>query len=237
MVASKQDGSNVDVSHIEIAKKTGEIDVKDQQNVTGADNMNVSSEIEPTNDLGIVYQINEKAMNIISRGLANFYISEDHEKYSKYTKLVKSRATTLDLEAFPALCIICPEFEDLDEKKKADDAESVDSYKEMRNQRFPKTEEESKIDEVQKPKGIHEQKFEQKATPVNTNHTEQKVVVNHKVMSVSVKKDLVQATLQTINNKLGKDKELSHSVLNVAMEVGEFVDDQIWKKIGAKLDI
>lgn len=231
LVQSKESG-NVDAE----VKQQDELKAGDEQKFENADAMQISSPAEPVNDIGVCYKINENALNVITKGIAHYFLTEDHEKYSKFTKLTKSRATELDLEAFPALCIICPEFEN-DEDKKVDDAVSVDSYKEMIALRFPKPETDEKVDEVQKPKGLHDQKYEQKATPVNTNHTEQKVVVNHKIMSVAMKKDLVQATLQIINNKLGKDKELCHAVLNVAMDVGDFVDDEIWKKLGAKLDV
>lgn len=205
-----------------------------EQDGMGKDSTQVS---DPTNKLGFSYKINENALKVATRGLANFLVTEDHEKYSKYLKLAKSRAKTLDLQNFPALCIICPEFEDPDEVKQADQDEPVDAYKQMLMERFPKPEEEKKDDEVQKPKGLHEQKYESKATPVNTNHNDQKVVVNHKVMSVTTKKEMVQAALQVINNKLAKDKELCQAILGTAMEVGEFIDDGIWKKLGAKLDI
>ena len=205
-----------------------------EQDGMGKDSIQVS---DPTNKLGFSYKINENALKVATRGLANFLVTEDHEKYSKYLKLAKSRAKTLDLQNFPALCIICPEFEDPDEVKQADQDEPVDAYKQMLMERFPKPEEEKKDDEVQKPKGLHEQKYESKATPVNTNHNDQKVVVNHKVMSVTTKKEMVQAALQVINNKLAKDKELCQAILGTAMEVGEFIDDGIWKKLGAKLDI
>merc|ERR1719498_1077771 len=191
---------------------------------------------DATNELGLSYNINENALKVITRGLANFFVSEDQERYSKYCKLAKSRATGLDLQKFPALCIVCPEFEDPEEKKSVEQ-EPVDEYKKMIMERFPKPEEEKKDDEVQKPKGLHDQKYESKATPVNTNHNDQKVVVNHKIMSVTAKKEMVQAALQVINNKLAKDKELCHSVLDVAMGVAEFIDDEIWRKLGAKLDI
>ena len=68
----------------------------------------------------------------------------------------------------------------------------------MRNARFPKPEEDlmNKQDELLEPKKFYEQKFENKATPVNTNHPDQKVLINHKVMSLAVKRDLIQSCLQ-----------------------------------------
>lgn len=112
-----------------------------EQDGMGKDSIQVS---DPTNKLGFSYKINENALKVATRGLANFLVTEDHEKYSKYLKLAKSRAKTLDLQNFPALCIICPEFEDPDEVKQADQDEPVDAYKQMLMERFPKPEEEKK---------------------------------------------------------------------------------------------
>jgi hypothetical protein len=150
----------------------------------------------------------------------------------------------------PALCVICPQSEDDDIQSnltsfqflkkiiETDVDQSVDSYNMMRKGRYPKTDENlgPATDEIVAKK-FFEQKFEMKATPVNTNHSEVKVLVNHRVMALHVKRDLIQATLQLVNPKIVKDKELAAALLESAVEIGEFANEEVWTKLGAKIDI
>lgn len=84
------------------------------------------------------YLINETAMNTICRGLASVFLTEDHEKYSRYMKLTKARSTQLTLDALPPLCIISPEPEEDDVRKSSEPDVVEDSYELMRTARFPK---------------------------------------------------------------------------------------------------
>ena len=107
----------------------------------------------------------------------------------------------------------------------------------MRDERFPKPEEEAKEEEEVVVKKWYELKYDCRATPVNTNQNDQKVLVNHKMMSISIKKDLIQGILQIVNSKVCKDKELNAAIMDVAVQIGEFAVEDIYRTLGAKTDI